>query len=162
MAQRLKIGYPVGPGFPITAAPGEKGERWKTEHHGYDFGSQRGPQKEIIRPIMGEPIRAVMDGQVSIAGVHRIWDKEREEWVDGPFGLRLWLMCMTPDLKAVRFGYCHLSSLSVAEIQNVKKGDILGAVGNSGNSTAPHLHFQPETWPDRDLIEVEFTEEDIV
>ena len=28
------------------------------------------------------------------------------------------------------------------EGQNVKYGDIIGKVGNSGNSTEPHIHFQ--------------------
>jgi murein DD-endopeptidase MepM/ murein hydrolase activator NlpD len=30
----------------------------------------------------------------------------------------------------------------VNEGQNVKYGDIIGKVGNSGNSTEPHIHFQ--------------------
>jgi murein DD-endopeptidase MepM/ murein hydrolase activator NlpD len=33
-------------------------------------------------------------------------------------------------------------SVSVREGQVVRKGDLLGRVGHSGNSTAPHLHFQ--------------------
>lgn len=39
--------------------------------------------------------------------------------------------------------YAHLrpGSLSVKVGDRVKRGDVLGKVGNSGNSTEPHLHF---------------------
>ncbi|WP_350343205.1 M23 family metallopeptidase [Proteinivorax tanatarense] len=40
------------------------------------------------------------------------------------------------------FAHLQTDSIEVVEGQYVKKGDILGRVGHSGNSTAPHLHFQ--------------------
>ncbi|GLC78263.1 M23 family metallopeptidase [Lacrimispora brassicae] len=41
-------------------------------------------------------------------------------------------------------GFCHLQkgSVKVAAGQSVKKGDVIGKVGHSGNSFSPHLHFQ--------------------
>ena len=38
--------------------------------------------------------------------------------------------------------YGHLNSFNVKEGQQVKRGDIVGYVGNSGASTAPHLHYE--------------------
>ncbi|HEV8058812.1 MAG TPA: peptidoglycan DD-metalloendopeptidase family protein, partial [Gemmataceae bacterium] len=39
--------------------------------------------------------------------------------------------------------YAHMEkgSIGVAEGQHVKRGDVLGKLGNSGNTSAPHLHF---------------------
>lgn len=39
---------------------------------------------------------------------------------------------------------CHLQkgSIQVTVGQDVKKGDVIGRVGHSGNSFVPHLHFQ--------------------
>jgi hypothetical protein len=40
--------------------------------------------------------------------------------------------------------YAHLApgSVAVQEGQTVRTGDVIGRVGHTGNSTAPHLHFQ--------------------
>ncbi len=42
--------------------------------------------------------------------------------------------------------YKHNASLMVQERQFVKQGDAIALLGNSGDSTAPHLHF--EVWKD--------------
>jgi murein DD-endopeptidase MepM/ murein hydrolase activator NlpD len=38
--------------------------------------------------------------------------------------------------------YAHLSGFNVKVGQNVKRGDVIGFVGNTGLSTAPHLHYE--------------------
>ena len=47
-------------------------------------------------------------------------------------------------------GFAHFTTGSVAVEagQRVRAGDVLGRVGHTGNSTAPHLHFQLMDGPD--------------
>lgn len=38
--------------------------------------------------------------------------------------------------------YGHMSDFNVREGQKVKRGDVIGYVGNTGTSTGPHLHYE--------------------
>lgn len=46
--------------------------------------------------------------------------------------------------------FVHLTtgSVTVQPGQRVRTGDVIGRVGHTGNSTAPHLHFQLQDGPD--------------
>lgn len=43
-------------------------------------------------------------------------------------------------------GYGHLSEFAVTEGQDVKGGDVIGAVGNTGLSTGAHLHWEVSSY----------------
>jgi murein DD-endopeptidase MepM/ murein hydrolase activator NlpD len=88
-------------------------------HHGED----------IFAPL-GAPILAVADGIVYSVGWNDIG------------GLRLWLQ----DVAGNEFYYAHLSAFSPLAVNGaqVRAGDVLGFVGNTGDAEATpyHLHFE--------------------
>ena len=46
------------------------------------------------------------------------------------------------------FAHLTTGSVAVKAGQEVKSGELIGRVGHTGNSTAPHLHFQLMDSPD--------------
>jgi murein DD-endopeptidase MepM/ murein hydrolase activator NlpD len=102
-------------GYHITATFGQGGGRWASNHTGLDFAA----------PI-GTRIGAVMAGQVISA-----------EFA-GAFGRRVEIRHANGTVT----WYCHMSEFTVSVGDHVGAGDQVGAVGMTGNTTGPHLHFE--------------------
>jgi murein DD-endopeptidase MepM/ murein hydrolase activator NlpD len=79
-----------------------------------------------LRGDYGEPIRATAAGRVSVAGPASGYGNMVE--IDHGAGL------------ATRYG--HMSRIDVEEGQWVQAGAIIGAIGSTGRSTGPHLHYE--------------------
>ena len=77
----------------------------------------------------GSKVRAARDGKVLYSG----WDNARPNY-------GLFIMIEHSDGYIILYG--HLSRLYVRKDQIIKKGNLIGLIGNTGRSTAPHLHFE--------------------
>ena len=87
----------------------------KRAHKGIDYAAPT-----------GTPIRTVGDGVVEFAGSQRGYGNVIEiKHRDGKSTL-----------------FAHLSRIDVSKGQKVEQGNIVGAVGSTGFSTGPHLHFE--------------------
>ena len=47
-----------------------------------------------------------------------------------------------PAGRSMRFLYAHLSGFACSSGEKVSRGDVIGYVGSTGDSTGPHLHFE--------------------
>lgn len=97
------------------------GRRHSGFHHGIDI---------LCNPKGGEPIRAAHTGRVSFAGVMPIYG--RAVTIEHPNHMKTL--------------YGHMWHYSVRAGQTVKRGQVIGSCGSTGNSTAPHLHFEVYSW----------------
>lgn len=78
----------------------------------------------------GTPVRAMKSGRVDHAG----------SW--GAYGLSV-MISHGPNVRTL---YAHLSRIDVSEGERVDGGEQIGAVGQTGNATGPHLHFEVWRW----------------
>lgn len=92
------------------------------------FGGQRAHDGIDLAAPAGTPIRAAADGIVDFAA----WN--------GGYGRYVRLR------HDARFAtaYAHMSRFAdgIEQGSAVRRGDVIGYVGSSGNSTGPHLHFE--------------------
>ncbi len=98
------------------------------------FGSRMDPfLGEVVhhsgldyRARMGSPVVSTAEGVVSMARRN------------GGFGL----MIEVTHENGFATRYAHLSKILVTRGQKVKRGEIIGLVGNTGHSTGSHLHYE--------------------
>lgn len=84
-------------------------------HSGLDF---RGPH--------GAPIHAAADGRVTFVGTKSGYGRVIEISHGNGMSTR----------------YAHMSRWNAETGQKVEAGDVIGAIGSTGRSTGPHLHFE--------------------
>lgn len=91
------------------------GYRWGVLHAGIDIANS-----------IGTPISAVSDGVVIDAGPTA--------------GYGMWVKLRHADGTVTLYGHVNTTTVSVG--QRVMAGDQIATMGNRGNSTGPHLHFE--------------------
>lgn len=102
----------------VTSDFGSRVDPYTSErvmHAGIDIAGPHG--KEIIAPSDGTVVFAGLEGGYGNVIV-----------IDHGYGIK------------TRFG--HLASIRVKPGERVKRGDLIAAMGNTGRSTGPHLHYE--------------------
>ena len=90
--------------------------------------------------IMGTPVVAAADGTVvaTNSSCTHNWGKSYSCGCGGCYGN--YVMISHAGGKMTVYG--HLTSLTVSSGQSVSRGQVIGYVGSTGNSTGPHLHYE--------------------
>lgn len=90
--------------------------------------------------IMGTPVVAAADGTVvaTNSSCTHNWGKSNSCGCGGGYGN--YVMISHAGGKMTVYG--HLTSLTVSSGQSVSRGQVIGYVGSTGNSTGPHLHYE--------------------
>ena len=111
-AEKTPFSLPLKSSFRYTSG---FGQRWGRQHTGTDFAS-----------AYGTDVFATADGIVTFAG----WSSGygRLVKIQHQFGIET--------------RYAHQSNIRVKVGQRVSRGEQIGDMGNSGNSTGTHLHYE--------------------
>ncbi|HEU0085681.1 MAG TPA: peptidoglycan DD-metalloendopeptidase family protein [Candidatus Paceibacterota bacterium] len=105
-------------GYFINPVPGARRTRGPTStHHGVDLAAPT-----------GTPIYAAASGRVSLARLG----------YNGGFGN----MVIIKHPNGTETLYAHMSRLGTSTGAQVKQGQVIGYIGNTGRSTGPHLHIE--------------------
>ena len=118
------------PGFTYLSSPWRE-DRETYNHGGIDIAGTG---------IMGTPVVAAADGTVvaTNSSCTHNWGKSYSCGCGGGYGN--YVMISHAGGKMTVYG--HLTSLTVSSGQSVSRGQVIGYVGSTGNSTGPHLHYE--------------------
>ncbi|NEP60691.1 MAG: peptidoglycan DD-metalloendopeptidase family protein [Symploca sp. SIO2G7] len=94
-------------------------------HNGVDIAANR-----------GVPVFAVTEGVVSVV---KTGCREGSNRCGGGYGNHVYIKHSTLELET---RYAHLTEVTVSNGERVSRGQQIGTIGNTGNSTGPHLHFE--------------------
>jgi LysM repeat protein len=103
---------------------------WPSSKHylsGFDYSPDTNHRGIDIAGTQGEPVWATDAGVIVYAG-----------WNDYGYGN----MVMVDHGNGWQSLYAHLNSIAVVCGQSVEQGGVVGALGSTGNSSGPHLHFE--------------------
>jgi murein DD-endopeptidase MepM/ murein hydrolase activator NlpD len=101
--------------YHLTGRFGDVSGYWSAAHTGLDFATS-----------VGTPIRSIATGVVVSTAY------------DGAYGNKT-VVRLTDGTDV---WYCHQDSQSVVPGQAVRRGQVIGTVGATGNVTGPHLHLE--------------------
>jgi murein DD-endopeptidase MepM/ murein hydrolase activator NlpD len=79
-----------------------------------------------LQAPMRSPVHATASGTVVVAGMRPAYGRVVE--IDHGFGIRT--------------RYAHLASVAVHEGDHIERHTLVGALGSSGRSASPHLHYE--------------------
>ncbi|MEU6221730.1 M23 family metallopeptidase [Streptomyces sp. NPDC047022] len=91
--------------------------------------------------VYGQPVHAPCDGTVVSAADHMDDQKPGTIRYQPPYGNHVWI---ETGAEIVKLAHLRPGSVTVVKGDAVRAGQVLGEVGNSGNSTEPHLHIHAE------------------
>ncbi len=110
--------YPVYSGFYLRPIVGGRKTQGIHGNNGVDLAAPT-----------GTPILASADGKVIIS---------RTGGYNGGYGLYV----VVSHANGTQTLYAHMSKNNVSVGQSVEQGQVIGAVGSTGKSTGPHVHFE--------------------
>ena len=122
--------------YPVSSkgmiAPLQYSNVYVSQHYGHDGHKGVDICTRGTGSTMGKEIRAAADGVVYSAEFHKSWGNN--VYINHGNG--------------VYTRYAHCSKMIVSAGDQVKQGQVIAYVGNTGNSFGPHLHF--EVWVNGD------------
>lgn len=119
---RKALGYALGGVIPAVGT-------WSRHTSGYDWARWAGDINVPGPGDFGNPVRAYKDGVV--AAVKYLGDRS--------YGRYIKINHPKSDEQTL---YAHLSKALVEVGQHVSRGQLIGRVGDIGNASGPHLHFE--------------------
>jgi murein DD-endopeptidase MepM/ murein hydrolase activator NlpD len=126
-----------------------------SESHAVDFvrlldglGYRGDPERAASWHGYGEPVLAPADG--TVVGVLDGRPDDPVGAIGQTPGQGNHIVLEIGDRRYAVLAHLRLGSIRVTEGERVSRGQHIAAIGDSGNSLAPHLHFQVQDRPDSD------------